>query len=192
MKHRFTILVILLVSIFSYKNTFARCTPDIDSEREIVFQETIIGETSTENLIIKNVSTCQNSEDGNLLISQINIENSAFEINEDNCSNTELAQGKSCLISIKFEPLKEILYKGTLYIPSNGEHEELPNNPGDYSTSPLEVSIQGNAIYDDSEPTITDPGYSINNAPTQFNLISPLNGSIVESESVDFKWQKNN
>ncbi len=191
MKQLFIFSVFFLISIISSNNAMAICYPDIDSEREIIFQETTAGQTSSENLIIKNVSECLNTNDGKLIIDQVNIDNTVFEIKEDNCSNKDLKQGNSCLISLIFKPTTEGKFEGILYVPSNGYHEDLPDNPGTYYTSPLEIKIQASAVKaSETKPDITDPDYSVNNSPSEFDLISPTDDSTVESEAVNFRWQK--
>jgi len=102
----------------------------------LYFGNVTVGESFSKTI------TISNQGESELEIDQLSTDNADFEINTDNCSNTNLPAGQSCIVTVIFKPSNPGRQKATLQIPSN-----------DPDTATVEVSLIGKGI-ESNEPDI--------------------------------------
>jgi subtilisin family serine protease len=130
------------------------------------FGDVLVGESGTKRLTISNVG------DTDLNIGSLSMAGADF-ISRDNCSNTSVAAGANCTVTITFTPSSEGAKTVTVSIPSN-----------DPDTATVEVNLTGHGLIEEQVATPTpatcqlyavqDEG--LNNS--QFFTINPDDGQV--------------
>lgn len=121
-----------------------------------IFPDTLIQSSSSPQVVtVSNGAAAAPALIGTVSIAGTDADN--FHIVEDNCSNTTVAAGGSCTISVGFDPDLVQSYSATLSIPSNAQ------------SGPLNIPLAGNGVaptlvvspaspFDYGDVPINDPG----------------------------------
>ena len=119
--------------------------PDITvAPASLDFGSVAVGSTSAAQPV-----TISNDGTGDLLVKSITLTGTAFQKVTDGCSNTTLAPGQNCMVSLRFKPGATGLKTSTLSIPSNDP---------DANENPAKVALSGTGITGGSpDITVTPP-----------------------------------
>jgi len=131
------------------------------------FGDVLVGESGVKRLTISNVG------DGDLEIGSVSLAGADIIISRDNCSNTTVAAGANCTVTVTFTPTSDGAKTATVSIPSN-----------DSDAATVQVKLNGHGLIEEvgSTPTpascqiyaVQDEG--LNNS--QFFIISPDDGQV--------------